>query len=161
MSSTWSPRQPAWVPPRRKEICCLAHRSDLVMSSSLTERDTLLDMTVINPLQTHLVGQAATKAGAALEAAYTRKMNQAGEAYRREGLLFVPMPWGTLGGWHEQMVEQIKKLASAQARQTGEDRSDTIRHLYQKLSVRLTRGNAALLLNRQPSQPSPDIDGVM
>ena len=75
--------------------------------------------------------------------------------------MFVPMPWETLGGWHEETVEQIKKLASAQARQTGEDRGDTIRHLYQKLSVLLTRGNAALLLNRQPAPPSPDIDGVM
>ena len=58
-------------------------------------------------------------------------------------------------------MEQVKKLASAQARQTGEDRSEAIRHLYQKLSVLLTRGNAALLLNRQPSFPSPDIDGVL
>ena len=88
-------------------------------------------MTVINPLQTHLVGQAATKAGAALEAAYTRKM-----------MVSVPMPWETLGVWHEQMVEQIKKLASAQARQTGEDRSNTIR-----------------LLNRQPSHQAQTLTG--
>ena len=66
-----------------------------------------------------------------------------------------------LGGWHGETVAQVKKLASAQARQTGEDRSEAIRHLYQKLSVLLARGNAALLLNRQPSFPSPDIDGVL
>jgi hypothetical protein len=56
-------------------------------------------------------------------------------------------------GWLEETVAQVKKLASAQARQTGEDRSEAIRHLYQKLSVLLTRGNAALLLNSQPSFP--------
>ena len=138
-----------------------ARPGDVLIPHWTGGRDTALDMTVINPLQTQLVGQAATRAGAALEAAYTRKMNQAGEACRREGLVFVPMPWETLGGWHEETVEQTKKLASAQARQTGEDRGDTIRHLYQKLSVLLTRGNAALLLNRQPAPPSPDIDGVM
>ena len=70
---------------------------------------------------------------AALAAAYRRKMtHQAGEAVRREGMVFVPMPWETLGGWHEQTIAQVKKLASAQARQTGDDRSDTIRQLYQK-----------------------------
>ena len=122
---------------------------------------TKVDSTVINPLQTQLVGQAATMAGAALEVAYSRKMTQAGEACRREGLVFVPMPWETLGGWHEETVEQIKKLASAQGRQSGEDRSDAIRHLYQRMSVLLTRGNAALLLNRQPTFPSPEIDGII
>ena len=119
-------------------------------------------MTVINPLQAQLVRQAATKAGHALETAYNRKMTQAGEACRREGMVFIPMPWETLGGWHDETVAQVKKLASAQARQTGEERSEeVIRHLYQKLSVLLARGNAALLLNRFPTFPSPDIDGVL
>jgi hypothetical protein len=115
-------------------------------------------MAVINPLQAQLVRQAATKAGHALETAYNRKMTQAGEACRREGIV---LPWETLGGWHEETVEQVKKLASAQARQTGEDQSEVTRHLYQKLSVLLARGNAALLLNRFPTFASPDIDGVV
>ena len=96
-------------------------------------RDTALDVTVINPLQTELVRRAANKAGAALEVAFNRKMTQAGEACRREGIVFAPMPWETLGGWHEETVEQVKKLASAQARQTGEEQSEATRHLYQKL----------------------------
>ena len=74
--------------------------------------------------------------------------------------MFAPMPWETLGGWHEDTVDQVKKLASAQARQTGEEQSEATRHLYQKLSVLLARGNAALLLNRFPNHASPDIDGV-
>ena len=114
-------------------------------------------MTVINPLQTQLVGKAATMAGATLEVAYSRKMKLGW----RSLLVFVPMPWETLRGWHDQTVEQIKKLASAQARQTREDRSETTRHLYQKLSVLLTRGNASLILNRRPSFPSPEIDGIL
>jgi hypothetical protein len=64
-------------------------------------------------------------------------------------------------GWHDETVAQVKELASTQARQTGEERSEVIRHLYQKLSVLLARGNAALLLNRFPTFPSPDIDGVL
>jgi hypothetical protein len=64
-------------------------------------------------------------------------------------------------GWHDKTVAQVKKLDSAQTRQTGEERSEVISHLYQKLSVLLARGNAALLLNRFPTFPSPDIDGVL
>ena len=138
-----------------------ARPGDVLIPHWTGGRDTALDMTVINPLQTGFVAQAAAKAGAALEAAYTRKMNQAGEACRREGISFIPMPWETLGGWHEETVAQVKKLASAQARQTGEDQSEVTRHLYRRLSVLLTRGNAALLLNRLPSFASPDVDGVV
>ena len=39
----------------------------------------------------------------------------------------------------------------ALARQTGQEESEAIRHL--------AKGNAALLLNRVPNFPSPDIDG--
>ena len=94
-------------------------------------------MTVIYPLTTQMVRQAATKAGHALESAYGRKMTQAGKAFRREGIVFVPMPWETLGGWHTETVAQVKKQASAQARQNGVEQSETTRHLYQKLSVLL------------------------
>ena len=137
-----------------------ARPADVLIPLWTGGRDTALDMTVINPLQTQQVRHAADKAGAALEAAFTRKMNQAGEACRREGLVFIPMPWETLGGWHEETVNQVKKLASAQARQTGEDQGVVTRHLYQRLSVLLTRGNAALLLNRLPTFARPDMDGV-
>ena len=123
-------------------------------------RDTALDITVVNPLQARLVGQAATTAGHALTTAYNRKMTQAGEACRGEGIIFVPMPMEILGGWHEATVLQVKKLASAQARQTGEEQSDATRHLIQKLAVLLAKDNAALLLNRFPAFPSPDIDGI-
>ena len=52
-----------------------------------------------------------------------------GEACRREGIVFVPMPMETLGGWHDATVLQVKKIASAQARQTGGELSDVTRHL--------------------------------
>ena len=60
----------------------------------------------------------------------SRKMTQAGEACRREGIVFIPMPCETLGCWHEETVAQVKKLASAQTRQTGEDQCEATRHLY-------------------------------
>ena len=38
---------------------------------------------------------------------------------RREAIIFVPMPMETLGGWHDATVLPVKKIVSAQARQTG------------------------------------------
>ena len=65
----------------------------------------------------------------------------------------------TLGGWHKKAVEQFRKLARAQARCTGKEEEEAIRHLFQRLGVMLVKGNAALLLNRIPSFPLPEVDG--
>ena len=64
-----------------------------------------------------------------------------------------------LGGWHDKAVDQVRKLARAQARSTGQEEDDAIRHLFQRLGVLLVKGNSALLLNRIPSFPLPDLDG--
>ena len=87
-------------------------------------------------------------------------MAQAGEDCRRAGLAFIPMPMETLGGWHESTVSQVKKVGSALARQTGQEESVAIQHLAQRLSVLLAKGNAAPLLNRIPSFPQPETDGI-
>ena len=55
----------------------------------------------------------------------------------------------------------MKKIGAAKARQTGEEEDVAVKHLFQKLSILLMRGNAALLLNRIPSIPDPEEDGVM
>ena len=65
--------------------------------------------------------------------------------------MFLPMPVETLGGWHEEAVDQVKKLAVAKARQKGEDQGDSVRRLFQLLSVLLVKGNAALFLSRDPT----------
>ena len=105
------------------------------------------------------MAQAATNPGHALKVAYNRKMNQSAEACRLEGLVFTPLVAETLGGWHESAVEQIKKLGSALARNTGQEESDKIGHFYQGLAVRLAKGNASVFLNRTPVFPAPEIDG--
>ena len=56
-------------------------------------------------------------------------------------------------------VQEIKKLAAALSRQTGEEESVTTSHLYQKLSIHLMIGNSALLLYRIPNLPENHIDG--
>ena len=82
-------------------------------------------------------------------------------ACRREGIAFIPLPEETLGGWHAKAVLQIKRLARAQARTTGKDEDEAIRHLFQRLAVLLVKGNAALLVNRIPSHPLPSVNGEL
>ena len=81
------------------------------------------------------------------------------ELYTLTNLAFLPLPVGNLGSWHEQTVTQVKRLGSALARHSGQEESEAIRHVAQRLAVLLAKGNAALLLNRVPTYPSPDTDG--
>ena len=80
-------------------------------------------------------------------------------ACKREGICFIPLPVERLGGWHEKAVDQIRKLARAQARSSGKEEDESIRHLFQRLRVLLVKWNAALLINRIPSFPLPQADG--
>ena len=73
-----------------------------------------------------------------------------GENCRRQGIIFLPIGAESLGGWHPVAVEQIQKLGSAMAPQTGQEESDVKRHLFQRLSLCLMKGNAAILANRIP-----------
>ena len=116
-------------------------------------------MTVVSPLLTERVDLAITSPGHTLVTAFNDECRDYLQACEREGLAFIPLPVETLGGWHKKAVEQLKKLARAQARCTGKEEDDSVRHLFQRLGVLLVKGNAALLLNRIPSFPLPDIDG--
>ena len=54
--------------------------------------------------------------------------------------LGLPVRGKELGGWHETAVQQIKKLAPALSRQTGEEESVATSLFYQKLFVHLMKG---------------------
>ena len=45
---------------------------------------------------------------------------------------------------------QVSKLAAALARHTGPEEGETSTHLFQKVSLLLMKGNAALFTNRIP-----------
>ena len=49
---------------------------------------------------------------------------------------------------------EVKKLGSALARHTGEEEGTTTSRLFQRLSICLMRGNAALFNNRCPPEQS-------
>ena len=81
------------------------------------------------------------------------------EDCRRQEIKFIPLAVESLVGWHELAVAEIRKLAVALARQTGQEDKECQSHLYQRLSVLLVRGNCALLVNRIPENNTADIDG--
>ena len=113
-------------------------------------RDTALDVTVVHPLQSGMVVQAAVTPGHALQEAYKKKMQKSWEDCRRQGLAFLPLAAESLGGWHEVAIDQVKKLGAALARQQGQEEGEVLQQLWQKLSILLQRGNAALFTNRIP-----------
>ena len=122
-----------------------------------------LDVTVVNPLKEALLNQAVAIPGHALSHEFNRKMSGTGDACRREGIVFIRLPMEALGGWHEDAVLQVKKMGSAQSRQIGQEESVAIAHIFQrlsKMSILLVRGNVALFLNRIPSFPDPQTDGI-
>ena len=84
------------------------------------------------------------------------KLDKSWEPCNRQGITFLPIAVESLGAWHPQAVKEVKKLASAKARHTGEEESLEVNRLFQKLSVALMRGNAALFNNRVPFQGASD-----
>ena len=65
-----------------------------------------------------------------------------------------------MGGWYATAEREVKKLGSALARHTGQLEGEAISHLWGRLGILLQRGNAALLGNRVPAYPEPEIDGI-
>ena len=91
---------------------------------------------------------------------FERKMMKHGEPCREAGLSFCPLPMDTLGAWSESMVTQVKRMGSALARNRGEDESEVIRHLSQRVAVVLAKLNASMLLNRAPQSTPAYVDGI-
>ena len=94
-----------------------------------------------------------------MSVAYERKMRGAGELCRGQGIAFIPIVAESLGGLHSIAIREIRKIASALARHTGEDEGQTTAHLFSRIAILIQRGLSALLLNRIPDFPPPVITG--
>ena len=67
-----------------------------------------------------------------------------------QGIVFAPLAAESQGAWHSVAAAEVVKLGKALARHTCEEEHTAIQHLFQRLSVGLMRGNAALFNNRVP-----------
>ena len=68
--------------------------------------------------------------------------------------------WG-LNMHYPSAQREMKKLGSALARHTVKDEAEAVSHLWGRLGILLQRGNAAILGNRVPMLPHPNVDGVV
>merc|ERR1712192_292527 len=97
---------------------------------------------------------AEDRPGHGLQYRYNAKMASAAEECQAQGIAFLPLVVESLGGWDERAVRELKKIASALARSTGEDEGETWRRTIIRLSILLMKGNSALLSGRIPTSPS-------
>ena len=134
--------------------------ADILVPNFAGGRDVALDVTVVHPIQDATMPQAATTPGFALSYAHDRKVRGAEDDCRRQGIAFIPLAAESFGGWHSAAEREVRKLGAALARHTGQEEGEAIGHLWGRLGIYLQRGNAALLANRIPAFPNPEIDGI-
>ena len=76
---------------------------------------------------------AAITPGFALTYAYDRKVRDAGELCRWEGLAFIPVVAESLGGLHPTAVDQLRRLARGVSMKTREEEGTAFNHLLSRL----------------------------
>ena len=91
--------------------------------------------------------------------AFTKKMDKAGDSCRVHGICFVPFVVEALGGFHSAADRQVRKLGAALARHNGQQEEEASRHLFQRLSIMIQKGNSSMITNRKSNYPSPETDG--
>ena len=98
-----------------------------------------------------------------MEKAFKRKAQGAAQACQDEGITFLPIAMETLGGFHKVALEQVKRIGAAVARHQGIEERLATKQLFQRLSVTLMQGNAALLMSRRPDADMavPEVDGII
>ena len=133
--------------------------ADVLIPFWTSGKDTALDITVVNPLQTALVTRASQDGNSAVEHAHMGKARKYEERCAREGITFIPLAVDTLGGWHSTALETITRLGRQLARNIGKEDEECVRHLRQRLAILLVRDNVALLCARTPTFPEAEVDG--
>ena len=109
--------------------------------------------------------QRATVNGAAFTQGYALLVGEARKTSAHEatcaaaGITFVPIVMETLGGMSALTVDTLASLGRLLGQRLGVNTSDSVRHLLQRCSISVWRGNAALWLRRSPVF-APSVDGV-
>ena len=115
-------------------------------------KKTAFDISVVSPTQDAIVDRAADFPAAAIEMRKTSKCRQHFD--NCQGIFFQPLVVETFGGWDTDALKYLKDLARQSARRWGKTNSEEIKFFFQRLSVSLQRGNAALLIERDADSAS-------
>ena len=158
----FSASQSAALAPR-KEVPSLipgssSRPADIYLPNRDKGRPVALDVTVISTLQSLTLSGAAHTQGHALQIGEKRKMAAHKESCHAVGVSFTPMVIESLGGWSEIASHNISRIGRLMGQRSGSPPSESTRHLFQRLSITLWRGNANMWLKRLPTN-SPWVDG--
>ena len=126
----------------------LSRPADVFIEHWVDGRKVAFDVSVTSPTQEAVIFLAADHPGAAIDARKVTKNRAHFEECRSQGIFFQPLVVETFGGWDSDALSFLKELGRQDARRWGKDASLEIKFLFQRLSVSLQRGNAALLIDR-------------
>ena len=131
----------------------LSRPADIFVRNWVDGRKVAFDVSVTSPTQEAVQFQAADRPAAAIEARKQAKMRAHHADCQAQGIFFQPLVVETFGGWDSDALKFLKAIGHQDARRWGRDSAVEIKFLFQRLSVALQRGNAALLVERDP-EPS-------
>ena len=137
-----------------------SHPADVYLPHWSRGLPAALDVSVISTLQQRTLQGAAETQGYALSVGEERKMAAHAASCRAVGISFIPLVVESLGGWSELAAETLRRVGRLLGQRLGISPSITTRHLFQRCSVSLWRGNAALWLHRFPPIP-PIVDSII
>ena len=132
----------------------LSRPADVFVENWVDGRKVAFDVSVTSPTQEATVLQAANRPGAAIDARKASKNRAHFADCRAQGIFFQPLVVESFGGWDRDALLFLKELGRQDARRWGKDPAQEIRYFFQRLSVALQRGNAALLVDRDPEPSS-------
>ena len=113
-------------------------------------RKMAFDVSVVSPVQDAIILRASDVPGAAIEMRKSEKNRKHFDNCRARGIHFQPLVVETFGGWDKDALSFLKKLGGQGARRWGKSHSLEIKQFFQRMSIALQRGNANLLISRDP-----------
>ena len=122
--------------------------ADVFVENWVDGRKVAFDVSVVSPTQEAILHRAADIPGAAIEMRKASKRRAHFDHCRAQGIFFQPLVVETFGGWDKDAAKFLKEIARQDARRWGKEGALEIKHFFQRLSVALQRGNAALLISR-------------
>ena len=128
----------------------LSRPGDIGFESWIDGRKMAFDVSVVSPTQGAILHRAAETPASAIEMRKTSKNRAHFENCRGQGIIFKPLVVETFGGWDAEAATYLKQLGRHSARRWGKQDSMEIKYFFQRLSIALQRGNASLLLDRDP-----------
>ena len=124
------------------------------------DRPAALDITIISPLQHATLQGAALTQGHTLLVEEARKFSSQGTPCHSAGITFIPVTFEALGGLSSLATYTVAGIGQLLGQHLGLSPQESTRHLFQRLSISLWRGNATLWIHRS-LPPSPQLNGVV